>query len=67
MENMVKVLTWRFRKSLEFFKMLIVKGYSETGLVREWLNQVFDSLKFESTLAMTIIFFFEMFKIWCRF
>ena len=60
---MVKVLTWRFRKSLEFFKMLIVKGCSETGLLRECLNQVFDSLKFESTLAMTIIFFSKCLKL----
>ena len=60
---MVKVLSWRFHKCFGFFKMLIVKGYSETGLLREWLNQVFDSLKFESTLAMTIIFFSKCLKL----
>ena len=56
---MVKMLTWRFHKSLGFFKMLIVKGRSETRLLREWLNQVFDSLKFWEYISYDDYVFFR--------
>ena len=43
-KNMMKVLSWRFYKSLEGFNMLTVKECSEIVRFREWSKQVFDSL-----------------------
>ena len=44
MENIIKVLSWRFYKSFRPFNMLTVKGCSKTVFFREWSNQIFDSL-----------------------
>ena len=43
-ENIVKVLSCKFDKSLGSFNMLTVKGSSETVFFREWSNQLFQSL-----------------------
>ena len=44
MKNTIKVLSWKFYKSLRPFNMLTVKGCSETVFVREWPNQVIERL-----------------------
>ena len=44
MKNIMKVLAWRFYKSLVPFNMLSVEGCSEKVFFREGSNQLFDSL-----------------------
>ena len=44
--NIMKVLSCRISKSLGNFKLLTIKGCSETVFFREWSKQVFDSLYF---------------------
>ena len=41
--NMVKVLSFRFQKCFGLFTMLIVEGFSQTGLFRHLPNHVFRS------------------------
>ena len=44
LKKMVKVVSSTFYNSLGPFKMLTVKGCSETVYFREWSNQVIESL-----------------------
>ena len=60
---MVKVPSFSFEKCFRSFTMLLVKGSSETGLVRHLSNHVFGVRKFKSTSAMRVILFLKMFKI----
>ena len=41
---MMKVLSFRFYKILGPFKMLTVKGFSETVFFRDFYNEFFDTL-----------------------
>ena len=66
-KNMIKGLSWRFHKCSGTFNMLTVEECSETVVFSEWSNQALDGCNFGNTLAMTIFFFLEMFKIWWRF
>ena len=43
---MMKVLSFRFYKSLRPFNTFTAKRCSQTVFFREWSNQVFDSLSF---------------------
>ena len=43
--------------------MLTVKACSEAALLETALTKIFTVSSFGNTLAMTIIFFFKMFKI----
>ena len=62
-ENIIKVLSCRICKSLGPFNMFTVKGCSETVFYREWSNQILTVCTFQNKVAMTIIFFFKIFKI----
>ena len=60
--NMVKVLSFSFKQCFNLFTMLLVEGSSEMGHFRHLSNQVFRSLKFKNTSAMSAILFLKMFK-----
>ena len=67
---MIKALSWRFCNCLGRFHVLTSQTCSETALFRECYMQFFSVCYFGNTLAilaMTIIFFFKIFKIWCTF
>ena len=44
LKNLIKMLSWRYYKSLGRFNIFTGKGCSETAFFREWSHQVFDSL-----------------------
>ena len=44
MKNVIKALSCRFQKCFGPFKMLTLKGSSETAIFRECSKQVFESL-----------------------
>ena len=48
-------------------KMLLVEWSSETGLFRHLSNHVFRACIFGNIKAVTVIFLFKIFKIYCRF
>ena len=64
---MIKALCCRFQQCFSPFTMLLVEGFPETGLFRNFSNYVFGVRNFEITKSMTIIFFVKMFKISSRF
>ena len=64
---MRKVLSWRFRKYLRDFHMLTVKVCWKRPFLESDLTELFTVRKFGNAVAMTIIFFFKMYKIWCSF
>ena len=65
---MMKVLSCRFYKSLALFNMLTVKGCSETVFFLESkLTKSFTVFYYRNKVAITIIFFSKMFKIWYKF
>ena len=47
--------------------MLTVKTCSETAFFTEWLTTSLTVCNFRNKVAMTIMSFFKMFKIWCWF
>ena len=65
-KNMINALWWKSSKHLGCFHMLTAKACSETVPLREFLNKPFRVCNFGNTLAMTMIFCFKRFKIWCR-
>ena len=65
--NMIKVMWWRFQQCLGTFTILLVEASSETGLSRHLSDYVFGIRQFENTKSVSVIFFFKMFKIYCRF
>ena len=52
---------------LGLLQMLTVKAFSETDFLERGLTKIFTVSNFGNTLAMTIIYFFNMFKFWFRF
>ena len=43
--------------------MLLVKGFSQTGLFRHLSDYVFRVCNFGNTISVRVIFFFKIFKI----
>ena len=65
---MMKVLSCRFYNSFGPFNMLTFKWCSEIVFFLESkLNKFFTACNFRNEVAMTIIFFYKMFKIIYRF
>ena len=64
--NLIKVLWCRFQQCLGTFTMLLVEGSSGTGLFRHLHDYVFRVRNFGQTKSMTVIFSFEIFKIYSR-
>ena len=64
---MKKVLWCRFEQFLTPFTMLLVEMTSEKRLFRHLSNHVLGVRNFGNTKSMTVIFFFNMFKIYSRF
>ena len=62
----MKVPSCRFYNSLGVFNMLSFKGCSETVFFRIGLTKSLTLCYFRKEVAMTMIFFFKMFKIPCR-
>ena len=65
--NMIKVLWRRFQQCFGTFTMLVVEGSSQTGLFKHLSDQVFEVRIFGNTKSLRVIFFFKIFKIYCRF
>ena len=64
---MIKVLRWRFRKYLGHLTGWLSKRFLKRCFLESGLTKFFTVCNSGNTLAMTIIFFFKMFEIWCRF
>ena len=60
---MVKVLSFRFQQSFGPFTMLLVKGSSETELLRHLSNHVFRSPYAQKYISHEAHVLFNMFKI----
>ena len=56
---MLKVLWFRFKKSLDLFTMLLFEGCSETGLFRHLSNHCFLSLQFPKYISYEGHLFFQ--------
>ena len=65
--NIIKMLPCRFQQCLGKFSMLLVEGFSETGLFRHLSDYVFGVRKFVNTKSMSVILFFKIFIINCGF
>ena len=67
-KNMTRAPSLRFCKYFGHFHMLTFKARSETVLFRERdLSKFFTVGHFSNILAITIMFCFNYFKIWCKF
>ena len=64
---MLKVLWCWFQQCFGTFTILLVKGSSETGGFRLLSDEVFGVPNSGNTKSMTVIFYFKLFKIYCRF
>ena len=64
---MINVPPFRFEQCLDPFKMLLVQRYSEAVLFEIYLTTILQVRNFGNTLAMSVIFFLNMFKIQSRF
>ena len=60
---LMKVLWFTSQHCLGTFTMLLVKGFSQTGLFRHFSDYVFGVRNFEIRNSERAIFFFKMFKI----
>ena len=60
--DMVKVVSFRFYRSLVPLTILFVQGSSETGLFRHLFNHVFRSLWFRKYISQQRLFSLKMFK-----
>ena len=60
---MIKALWCRFQRYFGPFTMLLVQGFSEAGLFRNFSDYFFGVRNFEITKSMSIIIFVKMFKI----
>ena len=65
--NMMKMLWCRFRRCFGTFTILLVEESPETGLFRHLSEYVFTVRTSKNTRSMTVIFWFNMFKILSRF
>ena len=61
---MKKVLSWRF---WDTFRCWLSKGVPKRLFLQGGLTKFFRVCNFGKTLAMSIIFDFKIFQIWCRF
>ena len=64
---MVKVLPFRFQRCFGLISVLLVKGFSKTGLLRHLTNHFLGVRKFENTSVMWVILVLKMFTIETKF
>ena len=64
--NMIKVRWGRFQQCFRTFTMLLDERSSETGLFRHLSQHLFEVHNFGNTKSIRVIFFFKIFKIYCK-
>ena len=65
--DVIKVLWFRFQQCWGMFTMLLVEGFSQTHFFRHLSDYVLGVRNFVKTKSMKVMFFFKIFKIYCRF
>ena len=63
---MIKALSWRFASNWDTFTCWLSKDVPKRGFSQSGMTKFFTVCNFGNILAMTIILFFKMFKIFCR-